>query len=113
MIVFSSPVGSLCHTPGIVHRPSSAVRCLSSVVCRLCPPQLPEIIKISNPYLVQMFTMFLDCASYVLVVPSTSVIKLWLKNHIFTFLTSSLKQPAGGTSYYARGLLKPRPIYFV
>ena len=39
----------------------------------------------------------------------TSVIKLWLKNHIFTFLTSSLKQPTGGASYYTRRLLKPRP----
>ena len=28
---FSSPVGSLCHTHGVVRR-------LSSVVCRLCPP---------------------------------------------------------------------------
>ena len=45
--------------------------------------------------------------------PPTSVIKLWLENHIFTFSTSSLKQPAGGASYYARGLLKPRLIYFV
>ena len=42
--------------------------------------------------------------------PPTKVIKLWLENHIFTFLTSSLKQPAGGASYYARRLLKPRPI---
>ena len=39
----------------------------------------------------------------------TSVIKLWLENHIFTFSTSSLKQPAGGASYYTRRLLKPRP----
>ena len=54
--------------------------------------------------------MFLDCASEVLVAPPTSVIKLWLENHIFTFLTSSLKQPEGGASYYARRLLKPRPI---
>ena len=28
---FSSPVGSLCHTPGVVRRPSSVVRRLSSV----------------------------------------------------------------------------------
>ena len=34
-----------------------------------------------------------------------SVIKLWLENHIFTFSTSSLKQPAVGISYYARTLL--------
>ena len=51
-IIFSSPVGSLCHTPGVVRRQSS-------VVCRLCPPELPEIMKLSNPYLVQMFIMFL------------------------------------------------------
>ena len=45
--------------------------------------------------------------------PLTSVIKLWLKNHIFIFSTSSLKQPAGGTSYYARRLLKLKPLKFV
>ena len=45
--------------------------------------------------------------------PPTSVIKLWLENHIFTFSTSCLKQPAGGASYSVRGLLKPRPIYLV
>ena len=27
-------------------------------------------------------------------VPPTLAIKLWLKNHVFTFLTSSLKPPA-------------------
>ena len=60
-----------------------------------------------------MFIMFLDCASCVLVAPPTSIIKLLLENHIFKFSTSPLKQPAGGTSYYARRLLKPRPLYFV
>ena len=39
----------------------------------------------------------------------TLPIKLWLKNHIFTFLTSSLKLPADGTSYLARSFPKPRP----
>ena len=39
----------------------------------------------------------------------TSVIKLWLENHIFSLSTSSLKQPAGGASYHARCLPKPRP----
>ena len=34
------------------------------------------------------------------------VIKLWLENHIFTFLTSSLKQPAGDATYYPRRLPK-------
>ena len=66
-LFFSSPMGSLCHTPGMA---------LSTV----------------RP---------------------TSVIKLWLENHIFTFLTSSLKQTAGGISYYTRRLLKPSPLYFV
>ena len=41
------------------------------------------------------------------------VIKVSLENHIFIFLTSSLKQPAGGASYYARRLSKSRPLYFV
>ena len=36
--IFSSPVGSLCHTHGVVRRPSSVVRRPSYVVCRLCPP---------------------------------------------------------------------------
>ena len=40
---FSSPVGSLCHTRGIVRRPSFVVYHTSCVVCRLCPPKLPEI----------------------------------------------------------------------
>ena len=60
-----------------------------------------------------MFIMFLDCASQVLVAPPTSVIKLYLENHIFKFSTSSLKQPADGASYYARRLPKPRPLYFI
>ena len=38
--------------------------------------------------------MILGCAYQVLVVPPTLAIKLWLKNHIFTFFTSSLKPPA-------------------
>ena len=36
--IFSSPVGSLCHTHGVVQRLSSVVRRPSSVVCRLRPP---------------------------------------------------------------------------
>ena len=57
-----------------------------------------------------MFIMFLDCASYVLVAPPTLVIKLWLKNQIFTFSTSSLKPPADGASYYAKRFPRPRPL---
>ena len=34
--------------------------------------------------------------------------KIMARKPHFTFLTSSLKQPAGGASYYSR-LLKPRP----
>ena len=37
----------------------------------------------------------------VLVAPPTLVIKLWLKNQIFTFSSSSVKPPAGGALYYA------------
>ena len=48
-----------------------------------------------------MFIMFLDCVFQVLVAPPTLVIKFWLKNQIFTFLTSSLNPPAAGASYYA------------
>ena len=53
-VLFSSPVGSLCHAPGVVHRPSCVV-CVHHT--------LSDIIKLSNPYLVQMFIMFLDCSS--------------------------------------------------
>ena len=58
--------------------------------------------------------MFINCFGLCLLGiggAPTSVIKLLLENHIFTFLTFSPKQPAGGTSYYARRLSKPRPSY--
>ena len=60
-----------------------------------------------------MFIMFLDYASFILVVPPTLVIKLWLKNQIFIFSTSSLKPPEDGASYYARRFPRPRPLQFV
>ena len=59
-----------------------------------------------------MFIMFLDCASLVLVALLALVIKLWLKNQIFTFLTS-LKPPADVASYYARRFPRPSPLQFV
>ena len=43
------------------------------------------------------------------IMPPTLVIKLWLKNQIFTFSTSSLKPPADGALYYARRFPRPRP----
>ena len=43
----------------------------------------------------------------------TLAIKLWLKNHIFTFSNSSLKPPADDTSYYTRSFPKPKPSLFV
>ena len=39
----------------------------------------------------------------------TLVIKLWLKNQIFTFSTS-LKPQADGASYYARRFPRSRPL---
>ena len=39
----------------------------------------------------------------------TLLIKLWLENYIFKYLTSSLKHPTGGASSYARRLPKSRP----
>ena len=48
--LFSSNVWSLCHTPGVVCLLSSIVRHVST-------------IRISNPYLMQILIMFLDCAS--------------------------------------------------
>ena len=53
-------------------------RCPLSVVviCRVSSVSTitTKIIKISNLYLVQMFIMFKDCASLVLVAPPTLVI---------------------------------------
>ena len=46
----------------------------------------------------------------ILVVPPTLVIKLWLKNQIFIFFTSSLKPPADGALYYAIRFPRPRPL---
>ena len=40
---------------------------------------------------------------------SNQRLKLFLKNHIFTFSSSSLKPPVDGTSYYTRPIPKPRP----
>ena len=72
-----------------------------------------EISFSPNPYLMQMFFH----------VPGLSLLgfggapynghTVMARKPYFTFSTSSLKQPAGGASYYARRLLKPRPIYFV
>ena len=56
-----------------------------------------------------MFLNFAGCAFSVLVVPRGLVIKLKLRNHIFTFWTLSLKLPAGGTLYYARRLPNSKP----
>ena len=36
--LFSSPVGSLCHTHGVVRCPSFVICRPSHVECRLCPP---------------------------------------------------------------------------
>ena len=58
-----------------------------------------------------MFFMFLDCVFQVLVAPPTLVIKLWLKNQIFTFSTSSLNPlDAAGASYYAGRFPGLRPL---
>ena len=42
--------------------------------------------------------------------PPTLLIKLWLKNQIFTFSTSSLRPPADGASYYAGRFPRLRPL---
>ena len=47
--------------------------------------------------------MFLDCASEVLVAPPTTVTKLWLENHIFTFFDFS---ETNLLVYYPRFLLE-------
>ena len=65
--------------------------------------KLPEIIKLSNPYLVQMFIMFPGlCLLGFWWRPPTLVKKIMAqKTKLFTFSTSSQKPPAVGTSYYA------------
>ena len=102
--IFSSHLGSLCHTPGKVCGPSSVV-CRVSHVSTITTRNYEAIKSIfsANVYHVPGL-----CLLGIGGAP-TSVIKLWLENHIFTFLTSSLNQPSGGTSYFSRRLLKPRP----
>ena len=101
-------MGSLCHTPDIVHSLSSIVLHVSSV-STITTRNNEAIISIfsANVYLVPGL-----CLLGIGGTP-TSVIKLWLENHIFTFSTSSLKQPAGGALYYTRGLLKLIKSWFV
>ena len=87
----------------------SVVGCMSCVSVSTITTRNKRYIKCTQYSLIQMFIMFLDCASLVLVVPPTLTIKLWLKNHIFIFSTSSLKPSADGISYYARRFPKPSP----
>ena len=78
---------------------------LSSIVCHLCPPSLPEIIKIFSGniyYIPGLCLLGIGGAPYI----SHKIIAQK------TCLTS-LKQPACGVSYNARRLPKPRPSCFV
>ena len=76
------PVGSLCHTLGVVRR----------TLCVICVHHNYRNTK--------------DIKS-ILLAPATLAIKLWFINQIFTLSTSSVKPPADGTSYYARRFPKP------
>ena len=78
-------------------------------LCAVCPPLLPEIIKMSNPYLLQRFFMFLDYVSYVLVAPPISHTIMAQKPyfHIFFFFSEIVSR--WHTSYYTRRFLKFRP----
>ena len=80
------------------------------VVCRLCPPARNNL-DISNPYSVQRFILFLNCASKILVAPPTLVMKLWLENHIFTCFFS--ETTSRWLFILCRRLSKSRPLYFV
>ena len=98
LAIICSPVGSLCHTRGVVR--TSVIRCVSSVSTKTTRNN-EAIIPIfsANVYHVPGLCLLgIGGAPYI-------SHKIMAKNHIFTFLTSSLKQPAGGTSYYARRLL--------
>ena len=92
---FSSPVGSSCHTRGVVRRQAYVVSFASTITTR------------NNQ--IHIWCKCLSCSWIVLVAPPSLAIKSWLKNQIFTFLTSSLKPPADGASYYARRFPRPRP----
>ena len=91
--------------------PSSVVRRPLSVVCRVsCVSTITtrntKVIKSifgSNVYHVPGLCLLgiigAHCISH----------KIMARKPYFTFLTSSLKQPEGGASFYVRGLSKHRP----
>ena len=94
----------LAHLWGVYAMPMalSGVRCLSSVV--RCVSSVSTITTRNNKVIKSIFGAIVHhvpglCLLAIGGAP-TLVIKLWLKNQIFTFLTS-LKPPAGGASYYA------------
>ena len=88
----SSPVGSLCHTCGVVRHRSSLVRRVSSV---------STITTRNNLDIKSLFGLNVHHVPGLCLLrigaPPTLVIKLWLKNQIFTFSTS-LKPSAHGAS---------------
>ena len=96
-LFFGSPVRSLCHTCDVVHHLSSVIRHVLSV---------STITTRNNKDIKSVFGANVHHVPGLcllgMVVPPTLVIKLWLKNQIFTFSTSSLKLPADGALYYAR-----------
>ena len=105
--IISSPVGSLCHTPGVDRRPSYLIRRTSSV-STITTRNKKDVKSIFGANVQHVPGL---CLLGIGAPPPTLVIKLWLKNQIFTFSTSFLKKPADGVSYYARRFLSPRPLY--
>ena len=101
---FSAPVGSLCHTHGVVRRLSSIFLRVSSVstITTTNNEAIKSILSANVYHVSGLCLLGIGGAPYI-------VHKIMAQNHIFTFLTSSLKQPAGGASYYIRRMLKLRP----
>ena len=99
-LVFSSPVGSLCHTHGIVRRMACVL--FAHHNCQK-NKDIKSVFGANVHHVPGLCLLGIGGAP-------TLAIKLWLKNHSFTFLTSSLKPPADGTSYYTRRFSKSRTI---
>ena len=111
-MLFSSTVGSLCHTCGVVRRPSFVAHHPTSVVRRVS--SVSTITTRNNKDIKSIFGANVHhvpglCLLGIGGAPYISH-KIIAQNQIFIFSTSSLKPPTDGASYYARRFPRPRSL---